>query len=82
MELTEEKRRQIEEIMAAMECPKDFQCYKSGLEDICRAKDRGMEGYVDCLDKNRESCDFRVPFGGGAFCKCPLRVYLVKNLGK
>ncbi|MDT8303985.1 MAG: hypothetical protein RQ760_21060 [Sedimentisphaerales bacterium] len=38
MEISQEQRIQIEEIISGMECPKDFQCCKSGFENLCRAK--------------------------------------------
>lgn len=77
-----EQKRRIEEIMAGMECELDFECYKSGFEKICKARDRGLPNYVDCLEESRTMCGFRVPFGSGAYCKCPLRVYIAKTLKK
>ena len=59
--------------MADMDCPKDFECYKSGFDTLCKAKNNGMKGYADCLeDQFERRCELRVPFGSGAFCHCPL----------
>ena len=78
--MDEEQKRQLEEIMAGMECMRGFDHCKDGFENLCEAKDRGMEGYVDCLEEKPVTCGFAVPFGEGVFCKCPVRVYIAKNL--
>jgi hypothetical protein len=80
MDLTDEQRKRIEEIMASMQCSKDFKCFKSDFENICKAKDEGLEEYVNCLDKAYVYCEFKFHFGSGILCKCPLRVYVAKNL--
>jgi hypothetical protein len=80
--MKEEDRKKIEEIMAGMQCPKDFQCSKSGFERLCKAKDFGLKEYLECLEENPRTCPFSVPFGYGHFCQCPLRVYLSKKLKK
>ena len=48
--MDEEQKRRIEEIIAGMECEKDFECYKSGFEKICKARDWGQPDYVDCME--------------------------------
>jgi hypothetical protein len=79
--MEEVHQKKIEEIMASMTCSKDFECQKEGFEHLRPAKDRGLKDYVDCLDEGGEPCEFKVPFGSGAFCRCPVRVYLVKKVG-
>jgi hypothetical protein len=74
-----EQKRRIEEIMAGMQCSKGFERCKDGLGNLCKAKDRGVPGYVDCLE-NGVLCEFRLPYGDGAFCKCGVRVYIAKEL--
>lgn len=80
--MKEEDRKKIEEIMAEMRCAKDFQCAKSNFESLCKAKDFGLESYLECLEEHPHDCPFTLPFGYTQFCKCPLRVYLSKNLKK
>jgi len=55
---------------------------KSGPEKLCKARDFGMEEYIDCLEENPEKCEFSLPFGEGYLCKCALRIYIAKNLKK
>lgn len=82
MEISQESKKKIESIMAEFKCPKNFKCYKAGLDNICKAKDRGLVMYIDCLEKDPKECMFATPFGAEHFCRCPLRVYIVKELKK
>ncbi|MFZ0033433.1 MAG: hypothetical protein WAK60_00405 [Sedimentisphaerales bacterium] len=82
MELPEEQRKEIEGIASGQNCLKDFICYKSGLEKLCKARDFGMDEYVDCLEEQPENCEFSLPFGRGCLCTCLVRIYIAKNLEK
>lgn len=75
-------KREIEEIIAGLKCPKDFICYTSGLRKLCRAKDIGVESFLECLERKPKSCQFSVSFGLMHLCQCPLRIYLYKKLKK
>jgi len=75
-------KREIEEIIGGMKCPKDFKCYKLGLESLCKAKDIGVKSYLKCLEKNPQDCKFSFSFWNSSLCKCPLRVYIAEKLGK
>lgn len=78
IEMEQKHKEAIEKIMTEMDCPKDFQCYKSGFAKLCKAK-RFLAGYADCLEENSQLCRFSVPSGDGLFCRCPLRVYVAEN---
>ncbi|MFC1829536.1 hypothetical protein ACFL0O_07995 [Thermodesulfobacteriota bacterium] len=80
--MKENDRKQIEGIVGQMQCPKDFKCAHSGFENLCRAKDLGLESFLECLDDNPSLCKFSIFFGDAHFCQCPLRVYLAKRLKK
>lgn len=87
MEVTQEQKRQIEEIIETMDCPIDFDCYKSGFESIrnCKPTIIGSDGVLDCskagCPKGKQKvCLFKYSFGSGFFCKCPLRMYTAKML--
>lgn len=36
-------KTEIENIIDELECPKDFECYKSGFDVLCKAKDIGLD---------------------------------------
>jgi len=77
----QDNKKQVEEIIGHMECPKDFRCYKSGYENLCKARDIGIESFLECLEEDPEGCTFSFAFFGYSyFCQCPLRVYIAKEL--
>jgi hypothetical protein len=80
--LREEDLRLIEEIIGKMACPKGFRCAESGFENLCKARDFGVESYLDCLDVQKSICRFALPFADIYLCQCPLRVFLAKKLRK
>ena len=75
-------KKQIEEIIGGISCPKDFVCYKSGFENLCKAEDIWLESFLKCLEDNPRECVFAISYASGYYCKCPLRVYIAKTLKK
>jgi hypothetical protein len=82
MEIIQEHKDQIEQIMSEIYCPRDFPCYKSGFEKIGKIRDIKAEGLLECLEKDSEKCQFSLTFGGGTCCLCPLRIYIASELGR
>ncbi len=70
---------EMEQIARRIRCSKDFQCYKSGFEKLCRARIVGDGKMVECSPENEGPCEFRFSFAKKSFCKCPLRYYIAKN---
>ena len=76
-------RRELAEISSAIECSRNFACVKNGFEDVCEARDIGLEHNLICLDKQAcQECGFGHSVGIAHFCRCPVRVYAAKTLGK
>ena len=73
-------KKELEEIMGNLNCPKDFQCYKSGFENLCKAQKVGIMNYLLCLEE--ASCTFSTFIGDAYYCQCPLRIYLSMKLNK
>ena len=88
MELSHEKNQKLKELMAKMECKKDFECYKHKFENFCDGKLVGEQfvkcerSSFECSEKKFQSCDFSVSFGYGFFCSCPIRIYVAKNFNQ
>jgi len=78
--MKDEDRKRIAEIAGSMQCPKNFKCAESGLEQLCRTRDFGVEKYLDCLEEKPGACSSALSFRSGHLCQCPLRVYIAKNL--
>ena len=79
--MREKEKKQIENIIGHMKCPKNFKCADSGFERLCKARDFGLDKFLECLEESPSECPFALPFGSTHFCQCPLRVHLAKALG-
>ena len=80
--LASKQKKEIEGIISQIQCPKGFRCYKSGFGELCQAKDIGLQSFVECLEEAAQTCPFAVPFASRYLCRCPLRIYVAKKLGK
>jgi len=78
--MRERDRLAIKHLLGDMHCPKDFTCVASGLRVLCAAEDVGMESTLKCLEEDPAHCTFACFSRVRWYCKCPLRVYLSKNL--
>ena len=82
MPFDEEFEKEVEEIIAKLQCSKDFQCKKSGFKDLCEARVGGAEPLLlVCCEKPPQSCKF-LNVLDGFVCECPVRVYIAKKLKK
>jgi len=73
-------KEDIEKIISGMECAKGFKCNQSGFNNLCHAKDIGIDSFVECLETETKGCQFSFPFGMSHLCKCPLRVYIANEM--
>ncbi len=80
--LPDEVLEQIQAIAGQMQCPKDFACVQSGFASQCKARLIGNGEMLECLADDGGACRFRVTFAGKSFCKCQLRFFIAKKLGK
>lgn len=80
MEAAEAYTKTIQSIMDGMQCPKAFECYKSGFQGLCAARPAKDGRLTECVMDRREACRFAVDFGLGRFCECPMRNFLLKTL--
>jgi hypothetical protein len=68
------------EAMPGLELLKDCECYKPRLGFSCKAKDVGLDAYVECLEMYSSTCPFSVSYAHSYYCKCPARVFMAKEL--
>jgi hypothetical protein len=45
----EDIKKDIEEIVDGLKCPKHFSCYTFEFKSLCRAKDIGLESFIACF---------------------------------
>lgn len=67
-----------------LHCSKGMSCYESGFTNLCKVEDIGLQHSVVCRESRpyMQECAFAVPFGDRHFCKCPVRIHLVKKYRK
>ena len=57
--------------------------YRAGdIENLCKAKDVGLQSSVLCLEKNPGLCACAFSDKGSFYCSCRPRVYIAKVLQK
>ena len=84
MEITQEHKAKMEDIIVDMatgsiKCEKEFQCYKSSLENLCEVKGVGAFDTIQCMSEDAQCCGFSFGLVGELYCKCPLRRYIAAN---
>jgi hypothetical protein len=82
MTFDDELEKEIADIVGHLRCPKDFKCYRSGFESLCKARRaEGAVSYLVCLEENSQECIFsrHISMGDFYLCSCPLRRYIADN---
>jgi hypothetical protein len=84
MQVTQEHRQRMESIIEEMQssgvkCLRDFQCYQSSLEKLCKIKGVGAFDNVECYSEEARCCGLSFAVDSKRFCKCPLRKYISQN---
>ncbi|AMV73556.1 hypothetical protein JCM30471_19730 [Desulfuromonas carbonis] len=82
MNFTEQQRLHLEKLKEITRCDKKYVCLELPREELCAARDLGMEHFLECLVTARKKCRHAFPFGKGRFCRCPIRVYLENSHGE
>ena len=86
MQLTAEQEADVQKIMAEIDCPRDFLCCTSGLEDLTPVQIMSDKAVV-CPKAKEYSCRMATCFGLNGIlsimlCMCPLRRYVALELGR
>lgn len=63
-------------------CPEGCKFHKLCVQNLCKAKDVGLETFVRCLEQEPIACDCSLFFADAWFCSCAPRVYIAKTLRK
>jgi hypothetical protein len=75
-------RESVERILDGKRCPKGVRCADSSLEQLCRAKDIGLDRFLECLE-TEEGCTFSFRmWRSPLLCRCPVRMHLYRRLAR
>jgi len=73
---------QMRQIADRIRCPKGFECINSNLQNLCKARLVADGQLLECVSDSPGGCPFKITFVGKSLCKCQLRFFIAKNLGK
>jgi hypothetical protein len=59
---------------------KDGTCHKQRIESFCKARDVGMETFVECLEEDPYECPYSMLLDSVHYCKHPLRIHIAKKV--
>ncbi|MDB9822901.1 hypothetical protein OAC89_04295 [Deltaproteobacteria bacterium] len=78
-----ELRQKIEPIKMQMKCPDPFGWVNNENEQLCKARDADLDTYIECIEEKRYNmCKFNLSFSNIYLCRCPIRTYISRELGK
>ena len=72
--------RDCEELFKDVECPKNFQCYKSDFAKAGKVRAQDSENFLECLEESADQCEFSLPCVDKYFCLCPVRIHIANKL--
>lgn len=71
-----------QEVLAkADQCTKNFRCCSGAPEDLCEAE-LILTGEQFFVCKSPDICAYKLPFGTGFFCTCPVRRAIYDKYGQ
>ena len=84
MQILPQHRRQMESIIEEMKadrvpCSRDYECYTSSLEKLCKVKHIGCFDEMECESKNAACCGHSFAALSNKYCSCPLRRYIAEH---
>ena len=72
----------VVEFMGELQCSKEYQCYKSKYEKLCKTEYFGETKVLLCLEEEPQLCTFSLFFKDTYYCQCPLRQFIAEEIGK
>ena len=84
MKITDEHKQQIEGIILEMKsqnqaCLRDFECYESNLEKLCKVESEGPFDDIICDSDDTRCCGLSFTAQSKRYCRCLLRKYICEH---
>ena len=81
MEKTDvEQQIEITKIIGGLSCPKNYNCFRSEYQKLCKAEFVEELKVVNCLEEDSRKCIFSLPYKDACYCQCPLRNYIAEKI--
>ena len=83
--LEEEKSDVIQQIeltaiIGELRCPKNYHCYRTKYQKLCKAEFVEKLKVVNCLEEDSQGCIFSLLYKDAYYCQCPLRNYIAEKI--
>lgn len=81
--IRQQKETDIQRLERAMSGPRlleDCRYFKPGVGFKCKARDVGLDSYVECLEIDSYTCPFSLSYTYTFYCLCRARVLITKAL--
>jgi hypothetical protein len=83
MKLTTHQEADVQRIMAGIDCPAGFPCYKSEFENVSPVRLVQGSNVIQCEAGSEQKCPMSYEFSHDIrFCQCRLRRYVALELGR
>ena len=69
----------IKSVSGKIQCYEDFYCFKHKFKDAIHKNEVGIEQLLKCIKPTTSNCPFSIQSEKEYYCKCPLRVYLIRE---
>ena len=77
--MEDERLDVINSVSGKIQCYEDFYCFKHKFKDAIHTKEVGIEQLLKCIKTIISNCPFSILAETERYCKCPLRVYLMRE---
>jgi hypothetical protein len=74
--------RRLEKALPGPRFLEDCKYFKPGSGFKCKARDIGLNSYIECLQIDSRTCPFSLSYAHSYYCACTLRVFIAKQLEK
>ena len=72
--------QEVQRLIYGLRLHKDCKWFNPGSGFSCKAKDVGLDLYVECLEEGSHKCPFSVSYAHSYYCTSPARVYVARRL--
>ena len=72
---------QRERILGDQLCDRELICFKSGFEELCKSRSIKLVSSLVCLQEDRH-CKYALTYRQEILCECPVRLFILRELGR
>ena len=78
--MNEGMRQEFHHLINESNCTKNYLCIFETGNDLCEARYHVSADLLECIYKQKCSCEHSIEVNSTYICKCPLRAFIAINL--